>query len=192
MADNILSVSLQKRRLSWSDTDSDTPPPVLFKRLNAGGGEERGKEGGDVPPHPQDPTSDQENERKEDEDSKETEGESSSNKAGLCSEPGPTSVLVVPILSPWKPMEGKQLLPVMPPPTTRGSPAMQDSLISSTTPFNNLQSQPQPIGCQSQPVAGKTGKKTVKTCQGRVQAHSITAKPLKRVECKSRVNPAPL
>uniref|UniRef100_A0A4W5PXU2 Circadian associated repressor of transcription a n=1 Tax=Hucho hucho TaxID=62062 RepID=A0A4W5PXU2_9TELE len=98
----------------------------------------------------------------------------------------------MPILSPWKPMEGKQLLPVMPPPTTRGSPAMQDSVISSTTPFNNFQSQQQPIGCQSQPVAGKTGKNTLKTCQGRVQAHSIMAKPLKRVECKSRVNPAPL
>ncbi|XP_064863235.1 uncharacterized protein LOC135563769 [Oncorhynchus nerka] len=192
-------IPVKKRRLSWSDTDSDTPPPVLFKRLNAGGGKERRKEGGDVPsatsgvpPHPQDPTSNQENERKEDEDSKEGEGESSSNKAGLCSEPGPTLVLVVPILSPWKPMEGKQLLPVMPPPTTRGGPAMQDSVISSTTPFNNLQSQQQPIGCQSQPVSGMTGKKTVKTCQGRVQAHSITAKPLKRGECKSRVNPAPL
>uniref|UniRef100_A0AAZ3QBS8 Uncharacterized protein n=1 Tax=Oncorhynchus tshawytscha TaxID=74940 RepID=A0AAZ3QBS8_ONCTS len=192
-------IPVKKRRLSWSDTDSDIPPSVLFKRLNAAGGEESRKEEGDVPsatsgvpPHPQDPSSNQENERKEDEDSKEREGESSSNKAGLCSEPGPTSVLVVPILSPWKPMEGKQLLPVMPPPTTRGSPAMQDSVISSTTPFNNLQSQQQPIGCQSQPVAGKTGKKTVKTCQGRVQAHSITAKPLKRGECKSRVNPAPL
>ncbi|XP_045070005.1 uncharacterized protein LOC123484097 [Coregonus clupeaformis] len=190
-------IPVKKRRLSWSDTDSDTPPPVLCKRLNAGGGEERGKEGGDVPsaasgvpPHPLDPTSDQENERKEDEES--GEGESSSNKAGLCSEPGPTSVLIAPILSPWKPRKGKQLLPVIPPPTTRGSPAMQDSVISSTTPFNNLQSQQQPIGCQSQPVAGKTGKNTLKTCQGRGQAHSITTKPLKRVERKSRVNPAPL
>uniref|UniRef100_A0A8C7CR84 Circadian-associated transcriptional repressor n=1 Tax=Oncorhynchus kisutch TaxID=8019 RepID=A0A8C7CR84_ONCKI len=82
--------------------------------------------------------------------------ESSTNKAGLCSEPGPTLVLVVPILSPWKAMEGKQLLPVMPPPTTRGSPAMQDSVISSTTPFNNLQSQ---SGAKASLLPGRLGKR---------------------------------
>ncbi|KAJ8005059.1 hypothetical protein DPEC_G00142730 [Dallia pectoralis] len=192
-------IPVKKRRLSWSDTDCATAPPVLLKRLHTGVGQERVKEELDTPSPasgeprgPQDPASDQENDRKKDENSK--AGELSSQNMANFSEPSFNWAHVAPLISPRNPMEVKQLLPVVPPPSSRGSPAMQDSSISSTTPILNqqqsqlqpinFQSQVQPIGCQSQLNAGIMGVKTLKTCQ--------EAKTLKREERKSRVNPAPL
>ncbi|XP_010883108.2 circadian-associated transcriptional repressor isoform X2 [Esox lucius] len=85
-------IPVKKRRLSWSDTDSVTPPPVLLKRLNTGVGQERRNEGLDTPSMasgeslgPLDPASDQENDRKKDENSK--DGESSSQKMAGAVQP---------------------------------------------------------------------------------------------------------
>ncbi|KAL0985208.1 hypothetical protein UPYG_G00154110 [Umbra pygmaea] len=191
-------IPVKKRRLSWSDTDCATPPPTLFKSLSPCGGEDRGREGVDSlsaasrePPHPQDPARHRHDIRKKDENCK--EGESSSQKPAHCSEPSFKRVCVSPILSLQTAREEKQLVPAVPPPSSRGSPAMQDSSISSTTPIlNQQQAQQHLIGCQSLLVAGKTGVKTLKNCQEPCQSNPITAKPFKRVGHKSRVNLATL
>uniref|UniRef100_A0A667WL85 Circadian associated repressor of transcription n=1 Tax=Myripristis murdjan TaxID=586833 RepID=A0A667WL85_9TELE len=113
-------------------------------------------------------------------------------KAGQCSEPSLTWVHVAPILSPPKaclshkgtsaagnnenqPVNGAAL-----PPSSRGSPATQDSSISSTTPYKHPKNQKNPIRCQSQPVAGQQSE-TLETCQGQSASPPVTLQPLPKV-----------
>ncbi|XP_056157749.1 circadian-associated transcriptional repressor-like [Lampris incognitus] len=196
-------IPVKKRRLSWTDTDSPTPSPVLLKQPRTDG-EEKGKqndhERGGPPPallsdalrSPQDAARDSppEDERKKE------RGESSYYKTSHCSEASLTWVHVAPILSPPKacaPHKGtaapgngeNQPVAAIPPPASRGGPATQDSAISSTTPQKHPKNQKKPIQCQSQPVAGlQTETKTIETCQGQ--------SPPVKVRLLSRVCPAPL
>lgn len=70
---------------------------------------------------------------------------------------------------------------------------MQDSSISSTTPYNDPKRQQQEAECQSQPVARQqTESMTLETCQGLAPLPVVAVKPSSRAELKSRVGPAPL
>ncbi|MEQ2190746.1 hypothetical protein XENOCAPTIV_007886, partial [Xenoophorus captivus] len=122
--------------------------------------------------------------------------ERSKYKVAQCSEPRLTWVHVAPISSPRKAclshevtkMEGinETILTV----GSRGSPAMQDSSISSTTPSKIPKNQKKPTQCQSQLIAaeqqGET--ETTGTCQGQNQPALVSLKPLARV-CPSTVEP---
>lgn len=209
-------IPVKKRRLSWTDSDSPTPPPTLLKQLCTRGGEEGGSQGedkGESPPLPvaggelrdvQDlahasPEGDEKKGKKE--GSREREEETSSNRASGWSEPSLTWVHAAPISSPTKACSShkgkaadekrKQMMPVTLFSTSRGSPATQDSSISSTTPYDS-QNQQQPIGCQSQPVAGlQTESMALDTCSWRSQFSGTTVKPLTRAVPKDRVCSAP-
>ena len=114
-------------------------------------------------------------------------------KAGQSSEPNLTWVHIAPILSPRKACpshEGtaaagrieNQPLSAVPQPSRQGSPATQDSSISSTTPYKHPKHQKKPIQCQSQPVAGQQGEsEKTETCQGQNQSPHVKLKPLPRV-----------
>lgn len=126
-----------------------------------------------------------------DNDSKER-GKSSNYKAGQCSEPSLTWVHVAPILSPPKAClshkgtsaagnnENQPVNGAAPPPSSRGSPATQDSSVSSTTPYKHPKNQKNPIRCQSQPVAGQQSE-TLETCQGQSASPPVTLQPLPKV-----------
>lgn len=128
-----------------------------------------------------------------DSDSEEAGKLSKPYKAGQSSEPSLTWVHVAPILSPRKSCpshEGattagtseNQLVATILPPSRRGSPATQDSFISSTTPYKHPKNLKKPIRCQSQPVAGQQSEsETIETCQGQSQSPHVTLKPLPRV-----------
>eukprot|EP00064_Thunnus_orientalis_P016653 superscaffoldBa00003350_g16722 len=128
-----------------------------------------------------------------DSDGKEPGKLSKPYKAGQSSEPSLTWVHVAPILSPRKACashEGttaagtseNQLVTAVLPPSRRGSPATQDSSISSTTPYKQPRNLKKPIQCQSQPVAGQQCEsETIVTCQGQSQSPHVTLKPLPRL-----------
>ncbi|KAM8734288.1 uncharacterized protein AB9X84_023132 [Acanthopagrus schlegelii] len=207
-----LHIPVKKRRLSWTSTDSPAPSPVLLKcpRISA---EEKGvKQDGDkTDPASLPPTlADDANQNSpdvagnsllnvdtkgRDSDSEEQGKLSSQYKAGQSSEPSLTWVHVAPILSPRKACpshegnsENQQVTAVLPP-VRRGSPATQDSSISSTTPSKHPKNLKKPIRCQSQPVAGQQSEsesETMETCHGQNQPPHVTLKPL------SRVCPTPL
>uniref|UniRef100_A0A672G0D6 Circadian associated repressor of transcription n=1 Tax=Salarias fasciatus TaxID=181472 RepID=A0A672G0D6_SALFA len=107
-------------------------------------------------------------------------------KAGQSSEPSLTWVHVAPILSPRKacvPHEGAAALAgtyeKILAPGRRGSPAMQDSSISSTTPHKHPKNQKKPTRCQSQPDAEQQGEgEGGETCQDRSHSPHVTLKPL--------------
>uniref|UniRef100_A0A3B5MX44 Circadian associated repressor of transcription a n=1 Tax=Xiphophorus couchianus TaxID=32473 RepID=A0A3B5MX44_9TELE len=115
-------------------------------------------------------------------------------KATQSSEPRLTWVHVAPIPSPRKTCisheaiktesVGKIVLTA----ASRGSPAMQDCFISSTTPSKNPKNQKKPTQCQSQPIAaGLQGEtESTGTCQGQNQPAFVSLKPLARV-CPSTV-----
>uniref|UniRef100_UPI0037E93380 uncharacterized protein n=1 Tax=Semicossyphus pulcher TaxID=241346 RepID=UPI0037E93380 len=199
-------IPVKKRRLSWTDTDSPTPSPVLLKCPRISAEEKRVKHSRDerdgLPPPSSLPSDANQNlpevagnsqlnedTKGKDSDSEEA-GKLSKYKAGQSSEPSLTWVHVAPILSPRKACpshegttagnnENKPVTAVLPP-VRRGSPAMQDSAVSSTTPYKHPKNPKKPTRCQSQPVAGQQSES--ETCQDQ----NVTLKPLPSV-C-----PAPL
>uniref|UniRef100_A0A3Q0RHM2 Circadian associated repressor of transcription a n=1 Tax=Amphilophus citrinellus TaxID=61819 RepID=A0A3Q0RHM2_AMPCI len=103
------------------------------------------------------------------------QGKLSKYKAGQSSEPSLTWVHVAPILSPRKTCLSHDVLTA----SRRGSPATQDSSISSTTPYKHPKNLKKPIRCQSQPAAGqKSERGTTETRQGQSQSPPVTLKPL--------------
>ncbi|XP_074540454.1 uncharacterized protein LOC141801346 [Halichoeres trimaculatus] len=200
-------IPVKKRRLSWTGTDSPTPSPVLLKCPRIVPEEKRVKHSHDEkegPPSAPSLAPDvdhnspdvagnsqlNEDTKGKDSDSEEP-GKLSKYKAGQSSEPSLTWVHVAPILSPRKACpshEGttggnneNQPIIAVSLPSRRGSPAMQDSSVSSTTPCKHPKNQKKPNRCQSQPVAGQQSE-TIESCQG----PSVALKPLPSV-C-----PAPL
>ncbi|XP_030250593.1 circadian-associated transcriptional repressor-like [Sparus aurata] len=204
-----LHIPVKKRRLSWTGTDSPAPSPVLLKcpRISA---EEKGvKPDGDerdrasLPPTLATDANQNSPDvagnsllnvdtKGKDSDSEE-QGKLSQYNAGQSSEPSLTWVHVAPILSPRKACpshegnsENQQVTAVLPP-VRRGSPATQDSSISSTTHYKHPKILKKPIRCQSQPVAGQQSEsEAIETCLGQNQPPHVTLKPL------SRVCPTPL
>lgn len=206
-------IPVKKRRLSWTDSDSPTPPPTLLKQLCTRGGEEGGSQGEDEGEGPPLPVAGRELRDVQDlaraspegDEKKgkigEIEEETSSHRASGWAEHSLTWVHAAPISTPTKACsshmgkvgdeKGKQMMPVTLLSTSRGSPATQDSSISSTTPYDS-QNQQQPIGCQSQPVAGQqTESKALETCSWHSQFSGTTVKPLDRAVPKDRVCSAP-
>ncbi|KAL7874820.1 hypothetical protein SRHO_G00057900 [Serrasalmus rhombeus] len=174
-----LHIPVKKRRLSWSDTDSSsTPPPVACKQVKvheklSQWTKEEGGEGSSGC-------------RPQVDQSEKREGKMSGHKAIHWSEPSLTWVHVAPIFSPPKSCPSHEggdgakqngrgyVLLTIPPPTSRGSPATQDSSISSTTPFS------EPVGCQSQPVDSET----TNPARGWEQSLPVTTQPSSRAELR--------
>lgn len=200
----------QKRRLSWTGTDSPTPSPVLLKcprtspeektvKQNQSESEHlpqlQASEAKRAPPdvagnsHPNQDT-------KGEDGSGEVQDEFSKYKAGQSSEPNLTWVHIAPILAPRKACPshaagspsaagggGDDNQPATAPlseGSRKGSPATQDSSISSTTPHKHPKNLKKPIRCQSQTVTGqqREGENT-EARQGQNQSHD-TLKPLPR------------
>lgn len=196
----------QKRRLSWTGTDSPTPSPVLLKCPRVTSEEKKVKQGQRDSPPPRPSVSDanqnsldvargsQLSERAKGQDSGSEElGKPSQYKAGQSSEPSLTWVHVAPILSPRKACtshestsaagsgESQPVTGVLSP-SRRGSPATQDSAVSSTTPYKHTKNLKKPIRCQSQHAAGREGDgETNSACQGQSQSPHVTLKPLPKV-----------
>ncbi|TNN02728.1 hypothetical protein fugu_010215 [Takifugu bimaculatus] len=193
-----LHIPVKKRRLSWTGTESPTPSPVLYKcpRLSSEErGELRGTEGR-APPSldseasqasPDVAGNSQRNQdtRRRDNGAEEV-GTLSKYKAGHSSEPNLTWVHIAPILSPRKACpshEGavvagsSESRPVAAAPhlSRRGSPATQDSSVSSTTPNRHPKAPKKPTRCQSQPAAGHQSESN-ETFRGQNQCHA-TPKP---------------
>ncbi|KAM6910402.1 uncharacterized protein FYW49_012328 [Xenentodon cancila] len=196
-----LHIPVKKRRLSWTGTDSPTPSPVLIKcpRTSA--------EDGRMKPHPDEgarppfspllasdanqhspdvaTNGDLDDEEKGKDSENGEPGKLSKYNAGQSSEPSLTWVHVAPILSPRKAClshEGTTIVAHVEnilPPSIRGSPAMQDSSISSTTPSKHPKNQKMPVQCQSQPVPGQQNEtETTGTHRGQSQPSAVTLKPL--------------
>ncbi|XP_044062520.1 circadian-associated transcriptional repressor-like [Siniperca chuatsi] len=208
-----LHIPVKKRRLSWTGTDSPAPSPVLLKCPRIGTEEKRVKQDCDEkdgPPPPSlasDATQNSPDVAGNSKLNQDTKGKDSDSeelgklpkyKAGQSSEPSLTWVHVAPILSPRKAwpsheatagagnLENQPVTAVLPP-SRRGSPATQDSSISSTTPYKHPKNLKKPIQCQSQPVAGQHSEsETIETCQGQNQSPQVTLQPL------SGVCPTPL
>ncbi|XP_022062353.2 circadian-associated transcriptional repressor-like [Acanthochromis polyacanthus] len=192
-----LHIPVKKRRLSWTGTESTSPSPVLLKcpRISA---QEKGldQDEGDGPAPSPAPASDvnqssldvagdnQLNNNTKERDSDREEAEKLPKyKAGQSSEPSLTWVHVAPILSPRKVSHEATTSAVNGDLTAgrKGSPATQDSSVSSTTPYKQPKSLKKPIQCQSQPVAGPQSE-NAETCQGQSQPPlHVTLKPLPRV-----------
>lgn len=206
----------QKRRLSWTGTDSPTPSPVLLKCPRTSPEEKAVKQNQTESEHlPQLQASEakqaspdvagnsQPNQDTKGEDvSGEVQDEFSKYKAGQSSEPNLTWVHIAPILAPRKACpshaagspsaaggggdDNQPTTAALSAGSRKGSPATQDSSISSTTPHKHPKNLKKPIRCQSQTVAGqqREGENT-EAHQGQNQSHD-TLKPL------SRPCPAPL
>lgn len=194
----------QKRRLSWTGMDSPTPSPVLYKcpRLSSEDRRARGHVceaqgrappslGSDASPASADaPGNSQLNQDTSGRDNAGQElGSLSKYKAGHSSEPNLTWVHVAPILSPRKACPshqgaavagGGETQPVAaaPHPGRQGSPATQDSAVSSTTPNKLPRSTKKPSRCQSQPAAGPQGE-SAEAPQSQNQSR-VTSEPLPR------------
>lgn len=120
-------------------------------------------------------------------------GALSKYKAGQSSEPNLTWVHVAPILCPRKACsshEGTNVAgstenqPITAALATsrQGSPATQDSSVSSTTPYKQPKNLKKPTRCQSQPVAGQQStSENAEACQGPNQSPPVTLKPLPRM-----------
>lgn len=182
----------QKRRLSWTGTDSPVPSPGLLKCPRFGAEEKRPKLDDDEnkkPPLPPSLASDADQnlpdaagdgQIQNDTKGKNIDGEEPSKlakyKAGQSSEPKLTWVHVAPILSPRKTCPSNesttvagnsedQLVTAVLPPGKKGNPAMQDSSVTSTTPYKHPKSLKKPSRCQSQPSAEQQSE-TVETLSG--------------------------
>ncbi|XP_029958793.1 uncharacterized protein LOC115396866 [Salarias fasciatus] len=196
-----LHIPVKKRRLSWTGTDSPTPSPVLLKCPRVSAEEKSAKpyeDERDGPPSSPPLASDANqnspdvagNSQSDDTKGTDSDGDEHSKlsqyKAGQSSEPSLTWVHVAPILSPRKacvPHEGAAALAgtyeKILAPGRRGSPAMQDSSISSTTPHKHPKNQKKPTRCQSQPDAEQQGEgEGGETCQDRSHSPHVTLKPL--------------
>lgn len=120
-------------------------------------------------------------------------GKLSNYKAGQSSEPSLTWVHIAPILSPRKACTSNENMTVagnnenqpvtaVLPPSRRGSPATQDSSVSSTTPYKQPKNLKKPIRCQSQDAAGQeSDSETINARQSQGQSPHVTLKPLPRV-----------
>ncbi|XP_032415357.1 uncharacterized protein LOC116717834 [Xiphophorus hellerii] len=205
-----LHIPVKKRRLSWTDTDSPTPSPVPIKCRRTGGEERRKKHTQDErdqsasspllasdtnPSLPDVVCSSQLNNGAKGNDSEGEElDQRSKYKATQSSEPRLTWVHVAPIPSPRKTCISHEAIKtesvgeIVLTAASRGSPAMQDCSISSTTPSKNPKNQKKPTQCQSQPIAaGLQGEtESTGTCQGQNQPAFVSLKPLARV-CPSTV-----
>ncbi|XP_034030596.1 uncharacterized protein LOC117514317 [Thalassophryne amazonica] len=208
---NQLHIPVKKRRLSWTGTDSPTPSPVLLRCPRLSGKhqtERRENAEGDGPPtsatsnanrkspHAVSDSQVNEDTKEKDCDSEEF-GKRAKYKIGQSSEPSLTWVHIAPILSPRKSCpshestvlasNNENQLAVLPP-RNMGSPAMQDSSISSTTPYRHPKNVKKPTRCQSQPAAGGHSEgETNETAQGHSHCHHITLQPLPKV-CPTPVN----
>ncbi|XP_020492844.1 uncharacterized protein [Labrus bergylta] len=198
-------IPVKKRRLSWTGTDSPTPSPVLLKCPRISAEDKREKNGlneRDGSPPPSSVASDAKKNVQdvagdsllnEDSKGKDSDSEDPSKlakyKTGQSSEPSLTWVHVAPILSPRKACpshEGtsvagnneNQPITAVSPHIRRGSPAMQDSCVSSTTTYKHPKNLKKQALCHSQPVAGQQSEsETIETCQGQ----NVTLKPLPSV-----------
>ncbi|XP_054477773.1 uncharacterized protein LOC129109681 [Anoplopoma fimbria] len=207
-------IPVKKRRLSWTGTDSPTPSPVLLKCPRIIAEEKRVKmdrHEKDVPPSPSlAPDANQDssdvtgnNQLNEDTKGKDSDSEEPSKqsnyKAGQSSEPSLTWVHVAPILSPRKacPSHESTTMPsfinenqpvtAVLPLKRRGSPATQDSSVTSTTHKKNHKNLNEPIGCQSPPLTGQQSEgENTETCKGQNQDPQVPVEPL------PEVSPAPL
>lgn len=177
----ILSWLLQKRRLSWSDTDSpSSSPPMVCKSSKLECCEEQDQwpyvDGGEGSPETPPLFS---NKNKSDKKFVET----LENKVIRWSGSRLTWMHIAPIFSPPKSGPSHKggmakergsrnvLLPVYPL-TSRSSPAMQDSFVSSTTPFSD----PTRYQCQSVSLG------TTSPLQEYAQTPPITMKPSNLVQ----------
>lgn len=199
-----LHIPVKKRRLSWTGTDSPTPSPVLLKCPRVSAEEKSVKQCEDErdgPPPSPPPASDANpnlldaagNSQNDDTKGTDSDGDEqnklSKYKAGQSSEPSLTWVHVAPILSPRKaclPLEGTTAvagsLEKIFTPGRKGSPATQDSSISSTTPQKHPKNLKKPTRCQSQPDAEQHSEgEPAETCQGRSHSPLVTLKPLTAV-----------
>lgn len=193
-----LHIPVKKRRLSWTGTDSPTPSPVLLKSPRIATEEKSAKQDqgeGKHPPGSQDMA--EKSQPNQDTKGKDGSGEEqdalSEHKAGQSSEPSLTWVHVAPILSPPKACpsqspsaagsggcDNQPGTAALPAGGRQGSPATQDSSISSTTSHKHPKNLKKPIRCQSQPLAGqqREGENT-EARQGQNQFHDAL-KPLPR------------
>lgn len=190
----IFSWLLQKRRLSWSDTDSPSSSPhVVCKRSKLECCEEQHRwpyvDGGEGTSETSPLSS---NTNQSDKQFRETP----EHKIIRWSGSRLTWVHIAPIFSPPRSGpshkgrmvkergSGSVLLPIFPL-TSRSSPAMQDSFVSSTTPFT------EPNRCQCQSVS----LGTTSPLQDYAQTSPITIKPSNLVQqsplqtwCKKTTN----
>ncbi|XP_026225740.1 circadian-associated transcriptional repressor [Anabas testudineus] len=196
-----LHIPVKKRRLSWTGSDSPTPSPALLKcpRITS----EQKKVKPDLPPtllaseanqnSPDVAANSQPSEYTKGQVSGSEElGKLSKYKAGQSSEPSLTWVHIAPILSPRKACTShesttvagnnkNQSVTAVLPPGRRGSPATQDSSVSSTTPHKHPKNLKKPIRCQSQRAAGQeSDSETINAHQGQSQSPHVTLKPLPR------------
>ncbi|XP_045900783.1 circadian-associated transcriptional repressor-like isoform X2 [Micropterus dolomieu] len=203
-----LHIPVKKRRLSWTGTDSPTPSPVLLKCAHINSEDKRLKQERDERDGPPSPSlasnasqispdvagnSQLNLDTKGKDGDREELGKLPNYKTSQRSEPSLTWVHVAPILSPRKACpshEGRtaagnnenQPVAAVLPPRRRGSPAMQDSSISSTTTYKHPKNLKKPVRCQSQPVAAQHSEsETIEACQGQSQSPQVTLKPLPRV-----------
>ncbi|XP_064152611.1 circadian-associated transcriptional repressor-like isoform X2 [Anguilla rostrata] len=204
-----LHIPVKKRRLSWSDTDSPAPPPLRCKRFDRGG-QEGGRAGGPEGCGPAPPAASgaegergaggharRAAERPGDAGEKREREREREREHGVISwsELSTTWVHVTAILSPPTSCSShdsrgggaKGGLPAraLSPPSASGSPATQDSSVSSTTPSSDphrlLPPQCQPVACRSQPVATETEDcegGAPEARQGRSQSLPPLLKPL--------------
>ncbi|XP_076136172.1 uncharacterized protein LOC143118917 isoform X2 [Alosa pseudoharengus] len=188
-----------KRRLSWSDTDSSsTPSPILCKRFQLAG---------DPGPSPERESSSSalNHHRHAEQRCSDSADEPSSPPAPRWSEPSLTWVHVAPIPSPRKSCsgvagagpgagaKGSSAVMVALPQSSRGSPAMQDSSISSTTPLLQPSSPQLQPSVEAADPPGHTPRDPThdSPLQGKGQATAppITTRPLSRVESGALPNP---
>ncbi|XP_024123940.1 circadian-associated transcriptional repressor [Oryzias melastigma] len=194
-----LHIPVKKRRLSWTDTESPTPSPILSKSPRASA-EERGvkhnQDIGDLPISSTLLVSNtnqrlahlgNDNQIKSKFNERREPGKILNYKAGHSSEPSLTWVHVTPILSPRKACfshndtanasSNERIL------TSKiSSPAMQDSFISSTTPSNHTNNQKKSVLCQGQSVADKqSDRETTQSHPGQSQSPLVMLKPLPEV-----------
>uniref|UniRef100_A0A1A8D3S1 Chromosome 1 open reading frame 51 n=1 Tax=Nothobranchius kadleci TaxID=1051664 RepID=A0A1A8D3S1_NOTKA len=190
-----LHIPVKKRRLSWTGTDSPTSSPVLTKCPRVGADERRTTHNQDKRVgSPSTPSlasdANQYSPVCKVQRSFGTEGCESEERsdppaynAPQSSEPRLTWVHVAPIPSPRKARlshEGVEMLgdrEKIVAPSRRGSPAMQDSSISSTTPSEHPGNLEKPAQCHSQLVFGQQSG-TAETSPN--QSPLITTKPRPR------------
>ncbi|XP_068614137.1 uncharacterized protein [Brachionichthys hirsutus] len=186
-----LHIPVKKRRLSWTGSDSPAPSPAGLKCPRVSAEEKRAKRGGDGSDGPSpsvgsDANQNSPNKAADIQMNADVKGRKredltklSKYKAGQRSEPSLTWVHVAPILSPGKACRSHEGTTMARPPGRQGSPATQDSAISSTTPYKQHKTPKKPSWCRSQLVPGKR-RETVEACRDQNQS-SVTLQPLPRV-----------
>uniref|UniRef100_A0A1A7Y0S4 Chromosome 1 open reading frame 51 n=1 Tax=Iconisemion striatum TaxID=60296 RepID=A0A1A7Y0S4_9TELE len=181
-----LHIPVKKRRLSWTGADSPTSSPMPAKCPRVGADERRTTHNQDkrdgAPSSPSLVCKVQQHLGTKGCESEEHD-DLSAYKSSQSSEPRLTWVHIAPISSPRKAClshEGAETeahSEKVLAPSRRGSPAMQDSSISSTTPSEHPRNLKKPVQCQSQLVFGQQrGSESTGTSPNR--SPLITTKPL--------------